>query len=263
MNTSTAGRVTRETRGHIMLIGLDRVAKRNAFDEAMLVDLVLAMGEYERDENARCALLFAHGEHFTGGLDLASVSELFRNGWELPRGAIDLWGTFGGPRLSKPLIVAVQGYCFTIGIELMLAADISLCASNTRFAQMEVQRGILPFAGATLRLPHVAGWGNAMRWLLTGDEFDAAEAYRIGLTQEVVASEDLLPRAIWLTERVAAQAPLGIQATLATARQAFSQGTDIAARSLKPLARQLLSSEDAAEGLLAMQERRPGNFRGC
>ncbi|MBF7729210.1 crotonase/enoyl-CoA hydratase family protein [Pseudomonas sp. N040] len=263
MTSSSAGRVTRETRGHIRLIGLDRVAKRNAFDEAMLVDLVLAMGEYERDDNARCALLFAHGEHFTGGLDLASVSELFRHGWELPKGAIDLWGTFGGPRLSKPLIVAVQGYCFTIGIELMLAADISLCASNTRFAQMEVQRGILPFAGATLRLPHVAGWGNAMRWLLTGDEFDAGEAYRIGLTQEVMASEELLPRAIWLTERVAAQAPLGIQATLATARQAFSHGAEVAARSLKPLARELLASEDAREGLLAMQERRPGNFKGC
>lgn len=262
MTSSNPGRVTRENRGHIMLIGLDRVAKRNAFDEAMLVDLVLALGEYERDENARCALLFAHGEHFTGGLDLASVGELFRNGWELPQGAIDPWGTFGGPRLSKPLIVAAQGFCFTIGIELMLAADINLCASNTRFAQMEVQRGILPFAGATLRLPHVAGWGNAMRWLLTGDEFDAEEAYRIGLTQEVVAAEDLLPRALCLAERVAAQAPLGVRATLASARQAFSQGSEIAARSLKPLARELLASEDAKEGLQAMLQRRPGNFQG-
>ena len=262
MTATSTGRVSREKRGHIMHIGLDRVAKRNAFDESMLTDLVLALGEYERDTSARCALLFAHGEHFTGGLDLANVSELLRSGWELPKDAIDPWGTFGGPRLSKPLIVAVQGVCYTIGIELMLAADINLCASNTRFAQMEVQRGILPFAGATLRLPHVAGWGNAMRWLLTGDEFDAAEAYRIGLTQEVLASEDLLPRAIWLAERVAAQAPLGVMATLASARQTFSQGSEVAARSLKPLFRQLLESEDAREGLLAMQERRPGQFKG-
>ena len=262
MTASSAGRVTREKRGNIMLIGLDRVSKRNAFDQSMLTDLVLALGEYERDASARCILIFAHGEHFTGGLDLANVSELLRSGWELPRDAIDPWGTFGGPRLSKPLIVAVQGACFTIGIELMLAADISLCASNTRFAQQEVQRGILPFAGATLRLPHVAGWGNAMRWLLTGDEFDAAEAYRIGLTQEVLASEDLLPRALWLAERIAAQAPLGVMATLASARQAFTQGPEVAARSLKPLVAQLLTSEDAREGLLAMQERRPGQFKG-
>ena len=185
MPTSSAGRVSRELRGHIILIGLDRTTKRNAFDQAMLDDLVLALGEYERDDNARCALVFAHGEHFTAGLDLAGIGDTFKQGWEMPPGSVDPWRTFGGPHLTKPLMVAVQGYCYTIGIELMLAADINLCASNTRFAQLEVQRGILPFGGATLRLHQIAGWGNAMRWLLTGDEFDAYEAYRLGLVQEV------------------------------------------------------------------------------
>ena len=262
MTNSSAGRVTRETRGKIMLIGLDRVASRNAFDEAMLVDLVLALGEYDRDSQLRCALLFAHGEHFSAGFDLPAVAELFSRDWVLPEGGIDPWGTFGGRRLNKPLIVAVQGSCCGIAIELMLAADINLCASNARFAQQEVQCGIMPFGGATLRLPHAAGWGNAMRWLLTGDAFDAAEAYRIGLTQEVMATEDLLPRAIRLAERVAAQAPLGVQATLATARLAFSQGAEAAARTLAPLARQLLASKDAQEGLLAMQELRVDLFKG-
>ncbi len=262
MSTSSAGRVSREKRGHIMLIGLDRTPKRNAFDQAMLDDLVLALGEYERDDDARCALVFAHGEHFTAGLDLASVGDTFRQGWQLPTGAIDPWGTFGGPRLTKPLMVAVQGYCYTIGIELMLAADINLCASNTRFAQMEVQRGIFPFAGATLRLHQIAGWGNAMRWLLTGDEFDAHEAYRLGLVQEVLASEDLLPRAIWLAERVAAQAPLGVRATLASAHQTLDDGEKLAAAALQATAQQLLATEDAKEGLRAMLEKREGKFKG-
>lgn len=243
MTQATPGRVSREKRGHVLLLGLDRTAKRNAFDQAMLDDLVTALGEYERDDEARCALVFAHGEHFTAGLDLANVAETFRNGWQLPDGAVDPWGTFGGKRLSKPLILAVQGYCFTIGIELMLAADINLCASNTRFAQMEVQRGIFPFAGATLRLHQAAGWGNAMRWLLTGDEFDAHEAYRLGLVQEVLASEELMPRALWLAERVAAQAPLGIQATLASARQTVSEGEEAAARNLSVVAKRLLGSK--------------------
>ncbi|MCR3771468.1 crotonase/enoyl-CoA hydratase family protein, partial [Pseudomonas aeruginosa] len=187
MNDTLPGRISRERRGHLLLLGLDRVAKRNAFDLPMLDDLVAALGEYEADDKLRCALLFAHGEHFTAGLDLANVGETFRQGWKLPEGAVDPWGTFGGRRPSKPLVVAVQGYCYTIGIELMLAADINLCASNARFAQLEVQRGILPFGGATLRMHQVAGWGNAMRWLLTGDEFDAHEAYRLGLVQEVTA----------------------------------------------------------------------------
>jgi len=262
MTQSTSGRVSREKRGHIMLIGLDRTAKRNAFDLDLLNDMTLAYGEFERDAEARVALVFAHGEHFTAGLDLAKVAATFAAGWQLPAGACDPWGVFGGPRVSKPVIVAAQGYCFTIGIELMLASDINLCASNTRFAQMEVQRGIFPFGGATLRMHQAAGWGNAMRWLLTGDEFDAHEAYRLGLVQEVVASEELLPRALWLAERIAAQAPLGVQATLASARQAVREGEAAAALDLAPSVRSLMASEDAQEGLRAMLERRPGQFKG-
>ncbi|HLD65711.1 MAG TPA: crotonase/enoyl-CoA hydratase family protein [Pseudomonas sp.] len=262
MPQSTSGRVSREKRGHLLLIGLDRPAKRNAFDLGLLNDLSLAYGEFERDDEARVALVFAHGEHFTAGLDLAQVAPTFAAGWVLPAGGCDPWGVFGGPRVSKPVIVAVQGYCFTIGIELMLASDINLCASNTRFAQMEVQRGILPFGGATLRMPQTAGWGNAMRWLLTGDEFDAHEAYRLGLVQEVLASEELMPRALQLAERIAAKAPLGVQATLASARLAISAGERAALDGLPPVVRALMASEDAEEGLRAMQERRPGDFKG-
>ena len=90
----------------------------------------------------------------------------------------------------------------------------------------------------------------------------AHEAYRMGLVQEVVATEELLPRALWIAERVAAQAPLGVQATLASARQAVQQGEAAAAAALPPVMRQLMASEDAAEGVRAMLERRPGNFQG-
>lgn len=262
MTQHTSGRVSREKRGHIMLIGLDRASKRNAFDLDMLNDLCLAYGEFERDNEARAALVFAHGDHFTAGLDLANVAAQFAAGWQIPEGGCDPWGVFGGPRVSKPVVVAAQGYCYTIGIELMLASDINLCASNTRFAQMEVQRGIFPFGGATLRMHQSAGWGNAMRWLLTGDEFDAHEAYRLGLIQQVLASEDLLDRAIWMAERIAAQAPLGVQATLASARQAVTEGQEAAAASLQPTVTRLMASADAQEGVRAMLERRPGDFKG-
>ena len=80
----------------------------------------------------------------------------------------------------------MQGICLTIGIELLLATDIRIAARSTRFGQIEIKRGIYPVGGATLRFPREVGWANAMRWLLTGDEFDAAEALRIGLVQEVV-----------------------------------------------------------------------------
>jgi len=262
MPPSTSGRVSREKRGAVLLIGIDRAAKRNAFDLDLLDGLCLAYGEYERDEEARVALVFAHGEHFTAGLDLANVAASFAAGWQIPAGGCDPWGVFGGPRVSKPVIVAAHGYCYTIGIELMLASDINLCASNTRFAQMEVQRGLFPFGGATLRMHQQAGWGNAMRWLLTGDEFDAHEAYRLGLVQEVLASEELMPRALKLAERIAAQAPLGVRATLASARQAVQEGEAAAIARLHPVVTRLMASEDAQEGVRAMLERRPGDFKG-
>src|SRR6187200_2328412 len=102
----------------------------------------------------------------------------------------------------------------TLAIELMLAADIRIAASDARFSQMEINRGIYPFGGATTRLPRDAGWGNAMRWLLTGDEFDAAEALRIGLVQEVVEPGQQRDRAIELAERIATRsAPLAVRTT--------------------------------------------------
>ncbi|MGY2351101.1 crotonase/enoyl-CoA hydratase family protein [Pseudomonas sp. SDO528_S397] len=261
MKQTSSSRVSREQQGHILLLGLDRAAKRNAFDLDLLNDLSLAYGEFDRNDDLRVAIVFAHGEHFTAGLDLVNVGPVMAQGWQPPLGGCDPWGVFAGPRVSKPVIVAAQGYCLTLGIELMLAADINLCASNTRFAQLEVQRGIFPFGGATLRFHQIAGWGNAMRWLLTGDEFDAREALRLGLVQEVMASEDLLPRAIELASRIARQAPLGVQATLMSARQARLEG-EAAAAGLAPLVAKLLNSEDAKEGVRAMLEKRPGVFKG-
>jgi len=263
MTSSTKGHVSREQRGAIMLIGLDRAAKRNAFDLNMLNQLSLAYGEFERNDQARVAVVFAHGDHFTGGLDLAEAGPALREGWTLPAGGFDPWGLSIGPRVSKPVIVAAQGWCLTLGIELMLASDINLCASNARFAHLEVQRGIFAFGGATLRLHQIAGWGNAMRWLLTGDEFDAHEACRMGLVQEVMAPEELLPSALRLARHIADRAPLGIRTTLESARQAVLEGESVAAKALPALVRRVLDSEDAKEGLQALLEKRPPLFRGC
>ena len=262
MSAGSVGTVSRERRGHVLLIGLDRVAKRNAFDLPLWNALCAAYGELERDESLRAGVLFAHGEHFTGGLDLPQWGQVFSSGaWQIPDGGVDPLG-LTGPRVTKPIVCAVQGTCLTIGIELLLATDVRIAASNTRFGQIEVKRGIYPVGGATLRFPREVGWANAMRWLLTGDDFDAAEALRIGLVQEVVAPGAQLARAAALAEVIAAQAPLGVYATLASSRAAIPAAERAAEAKLMPDLVPIMTSADVQEGLRAFVERRPGTFTG-
>ena len=257
----TVGRIAVERRGHVLLMGLDRAAKRNAFDLALWNELCLAYGELDRDPALRVGVLHAHGDHFTGGLDLPQWAPVFASGaFHIPDGGIDPLGLT--TRVKKPIICAVQGICLTIGIELMLATDIRIAAASTRFGQIEIKRGIYPVGGATLRFPREVGWANAMRWLLTGDEFDAAEALRIGLVQEVVAPGEQLARATQLAEVIGNQAPLGVYATLASSRMALPEAEAAAAHRLLPDLQPLMKSDDMQEGLRAFMERRPGAFKG-
>jgi enoyl-CoA hydratase/carnithine racemase len=255
-------RISFEREGHVALIGLNRPEKRNAFDCTMLDELAQAYTDYEGDDDLRCAVIFAHGAHFTGGLDLAEVGPAVASGRTLHSTThVDPFG-LGPKRRTKPVVAALQGYCFTVGVELALACDVRLAADDARFSQLEIKRGIFPFGGATLRLPAIAGWGNAMRWLLTGDVFDAAEALRIGLVQEILPAEGLLLRARELAARIAAQAPLAVRATLASAAAAEAEGLEAEAARLLDRARALMTTEDAAEGMRSFVERRDGVFRG-
>ncbi len=256
-------RITVERDGHVLLIGLNRAEKRNAADFALLQELSLAYGQLERDPELRVGFVFAHGDHFTGGLDLADVGpRIGGSGLDIvPEAGVHPWQV-AGQQLTKPVVIAVQGTCLTLGIELILASDIAVAADSTVFGQIEVARGILPFGGATIRFPRAVGWGNAMRWILTGDRFDAAEAHRMGLVQEVVAHGEQYARGLELAQRVAAQAPLAVQAALANARLAVREGDEAAERSLQPALVRLASSEDARIGMEAFVTRQPAIFVG-
>lgn len=255
-------RISYERRGHVTLIGLHRADKRNAFDLKMLRELSQALTDHEDDAGSRCAVLFAHGDHFTGGLELSEVGPAVVGGAQLfPDTLVDPLG-LGARRRQKPLVAVAQGYCLTIGIELLLAADIRIAADTAKFGQIEIKRGILPFGGATLRMPILTGWGNAMRWLLTGDMFDAAEALRIGLVQEVVPAAAAQAQAVGIAERIAKQAPLGVRATIASARGALADGIEAESARLPARAREIMGSEDAVEGMRSFLERREAVFSG-
>jgi enoyl-CoA hydratase/carnithine racemase len=248
--------------GAVRVIGLNRPAKRNAFDLTMIAELGAAYSALDADDSVRAAVLYGEGLMFTAGLDLANVAGKVQAGEPLvPEGGIDPWQV-GGRRLSKPVVTAVHGKVLTLGIELMLGADIAVAAESTKFAQLEIARGIYPFGGATIRFPRVAGWGNAMRWMLTAEEFDTTEAHRIGIVQEVVPDDTHLQRAIEIAQVIARQAPLGVQATMQNARLAQRHGEAAAEAELVPTVQKLFASEDAGLGVQAFLTRTQAEFVG-
>jgi enoyl-CoA hydratase/carnithine racemase len=256
------GRITTDRRGRIFLIGIDRPKKLNGFSAGMLTELAEAFTAFERDAQAWVGLLFAHGDNFTAGLELDKVAPVMRErGTVFPVGSIDPL-SLRPPLRSKPLVCAVQGICFTLGIELMLAADIVVAADDCRFAQIEVQRGIMPAGGATIRMVERAGWGNAQRYLLTGEEFGAREAHRLGFVQEVVPAGRQKERALELAAMIAERAPLAVRASLASSRLAAEHGPHAAIRELNAQQSGLMATADAAEGVRSFVERRAGRFTG-
>jgi enoyl-CoA hydratase/carnithine racemase len=248
---------------HVLEVRLNRAEKRNAADMELLQQLALAYGRLEADPQMRVGLVTAEGDHLTAGLDLADVGQhMGADGLSyVPEGGLDPWGIHTA-QVSKPVVIAAKGICYTLGIELILAADIAVAAHGTRFAQLEVQRGILPFGGATLRFAERCGWGNAMRWILTGETFDDAEALRIGLVQETCSPDDVDTRALALAQSIAQAAPLAVAATLANARLARAAGHAEASARLQPELMRLMASNDAKKGFVAFASRQQAIFSG-
>lgn len=254
--------ITTRVEGHVLQIGVNRPEKRNAFTREMNTALAEAYHHLATDDDLRVGVVHPVGAHFSAGLDLADVGPAIANGEPFsPEGMTDPYGVWGPP-CPKPVVMAVRGLAFTLTIELALAADIVVAGDDVRFRQLEVGRGIVPFGGATIRAVRNLGWGNAMRFLLTAEEFGAEEAHRIGLVQEVVAPEDAHARATELAELIARQAPLGVQATLRQSRLARDVSTEAAVADMRESLIPIMTSKDAAEGLQSFLERREGRFTG-
>jgi len=257
------GKVDTEVDGHLLLITIDRAAKYNGFTPQMARQLAEAYEQLESDPALRVGVVRAAGKHFTAGLDLPRFAENMKAGrssWpEELVNPMDLTDR----RRSKPVVFAVKGICYTLGIELMLAAEVVVAADDCRFSQLEVNRGIMATGGATLRMTERAGYGNAMLYLLTGDEFDAATALRLGFVQKVVPAGQEEAEAIAIAGRIAANAPLAVRETIRNVRKRIEEGPLAARAEFGKVQSGLASSADAAEGVASFVERRPARFTGA
>jgi len=246
----------------IALITINRPEKRNALDEEHYEALSAAWQRVRDDAEIRVAIVTGAGDKaFSSGADLksfvpkrASLSEVWlTQKQQLLNRGLEIW---------KPVIAAVNGHCLAGGMTLLLATDIRVAVPHATFSLAEVKRGIIAGNGGTQRciaqLPHAI----AMELLLTGDAIDAATAARWGLVNKIVATDELLPTALEYARRIAANAPLAVQACKELALRAPELGLTAGLRMEQFVNRMLLSSSDAKEGVLAFAEKRTPRFSG-
>jgi enoyl-CoA hydratase len=261
---SPTAKVTVERRGQIVLIGINRPYIHNRIDPETYAGLARAYYQYDHDPSLRAAVLFGHGDNFSRGIDV----EAFQAAVTSDRPRVDEHGTIDplakrAPGLSKPLVVVVHGDTWNMGHELHLVADLRVAAADTRFGQDENTHGRFPGGGATVRFVHEAGWGNAMRYMLTGDHWGAVEAFRMGVVQEIAPTRDkALEAGINIASQIAACGPLGIKATLASAHLAIDSSQADALSKLNAQYGALYRTEDFREGRKAEAEARPAVYRG-
>ncbi len=255
--------MTIDREGAVLRIGVNRPEKRNAWNIEIIQAVAQAYTDLANDPTLRVGLVFGHGPDFTAGLDLMNVAPALAQGDAtsiLPADLCDPWDFVGEP-CPKPIVVAVQGRCFTLGIELALASQAVIASANTTFAQLEVARGIVPLGGATFRLGARLG-ARGTRWLLGAETFDAEQALAAGLVSEVVPAGEQLERALGVAQAIAANAPLAVQSALAGQRAAERPARDAAAARLRADGALLFNSKDAMEGIAAMVERRDPVYQG-
>jgi enoyl-CoA hydratase len=254
------GQIRTETHGRILKIIIDNASKKNSFSPQMMAQMSDALTVLHNSDDLWVGVVCAEGSDFTAGLDMPKFFGPKAEKWELKQGNIDAFGLAN--RCRKPIVTAVQGIVFTIGIEMMLAGDIVVAAEDCRFCQMESKRGIAPLGGAHFRFLTRTGWGDAMYHLFLCDEFSAQRAYQIGLVQEVVAPGKQIERAMEIAELIAKNTPIGIQVTKEAALEYIEAGERTAIDYIPKIKDRVLNSEDAKEGIQSFIERRAAVFRG-
>ena len=253
--------ITVERRGPVAILTINRPDKLNALNRQVHTEGVAALASLRKDDSVRVLIITGAGEKsFIAGADISEFEG------QTPVTQRDLFHekTFFNTidAFPKPVIAMVNGFCLGGGNELALACDLRIASENARFAQPEINLGIMCGGGGTQRLPRLIGEGRAMEMALTGDIIDAATAHKIGLVNHVYPAAELEAKTMELAERIAEKAPIALQLSKEAVKFASRSNLDEGLRREVDLFAICFSTEDKQEGVAAFLEKRKPVFKG-
>ncbi|MFT7651548.1 MAG: enoyl-CoA hydratase/carnithine racemase [Limisphaerales bacterium] len=272
LSASTTDELLVEQDGFVATITLNRPERLNAISRPMLSELSAKVVEADKDPDVRCIILTGAGRGFCSGLDLIDTSDRMdesgkasmSQGSNRPRQLFDLrdapinvmW------HCDTPIICAINGAAAGYGMDLTLLCDMRIMSDNAKLAAVTAKRNVVPESGGTWLLPRLVGWAKAAELYYRGRTIGAEEAKEIGIVNEVVAKDDLMPTARQWAEEVAENAPMAVQTTKRMMRMGLEESYDTAVDHLMVHLSGLFQSEDFAEGLKAFMEKRKPKFTG-
>ncbi len=253
--------ITVEIRGKVAILTINRPDKLNALNRQVHTEGVAALTELRKDNSVRVLIITGAGEKsFIAGAD---ISEFEGQTPVTQRDNFHEKSLFNSiDQFPKPVIAMVNGFCLGGGNELAMACDLRICSENARFAQPEINLGIICGGGGTQRLTHLVGEGRSMEMVLTGDMIDAATAERFGLVNHVYPADQLEAETMKLAEKIAEKAPIALQLSKEAVKFASRSNLDEGLRREVDLFAICFSTEDKTEGVAAFLEKRKPIFNG-
>jgi enoyl-CoA hydratase len=260
-----------ERDGHVVTVTINRPAKRNAFNAEVLCRLADAWDLIDGDDDIRAAILTGAGGDFSAGADLDRLVGAMLSGKPTENEfeerikndfTIIFKGFLKDYRTRKPLIAAIEGYCYAGGLEILQACDLRVAAEGASIALTEVQRGLFPMGGSSVRLTRQLPYAIAMEILLCGTPLTPEKALHYGLINYVVPDGGALAKARELADRLAQNGPLAVVGIKEAALAADALPEEEAFTREMEIGMAVMASEDAREGPRAFLEKRPANFTG-